>query len=129
MTVDRRTRGLLAASAVGACAASAFAASGVLNPTYVRPGAEVTPLVRFWAASSAVRTWALSVPVLLQLARGRQPAPELLVTAGLVQLGDAGLGVWQRNPPMSTLPAAMGVLHLLAGRVLARELAGPRGRR
>lgn len=58
-------------------------------------------------------------PLLVGIARGARPAPHLLVTAGIVQCMDAGLGVWQRNPPMAVLPAAMGLVHLATARVLS----------
>lgn len=54
-------------------------------------------------------------------ARDVPPAPELSAAAGLVQLGDAGLGVWQRNLPMAVLPAVLGVFHLASARLLGRN--------
>jgi len=67
-----------------------------------------------------VRTCAVTAPLLGSvLLRGRA-APELLAVAGLVQLGDSALGVWQRKPDMTLAPAVMGVLHLASARWLSR---------
>ncbi len=116
----RQARGaLLTASAVGASASAVFAVVGLIRPGYVQPGSTVSPLTRFWAASSAVRTCGRTAPLLVGLARGGRPAPELLRAAGIVQLLDAGLGLWQRNPPMAVLPAAMGLIHLATAHVLS----------
>lgn len=111
---------VLAANAVGAAAASGFAATGLARPSYVHPGSSSSSLTEFWAASSAVRTWAVTAPLLAGIIRGGRPAPQLLVVAGLVQLGDAALGVWQRNASMAVLPAAMCLVHLESARLLSR---------
>ncbi len=96
-----------------------FAVVGLVRPGYVQPGSSVSPLAKFWAATSAGRTWAIAGPLLVGIVREGRPAPELLVAAGIVQLMDAGLGVWQRNLPMAVLPAAMGLVHLATARVLS----------
>lgn len=112
-----------AANAVGASASAVFAVVGLVrpgyvHPGYVHPGSSVSPLAKFWAASSAGRTLAITGPLLFGIAHGGRPAPPLLVTAGIVQLMDAGLGVWQRNAPMAVLPATMGLVHLATARAL-----------
>ena len=85
-------------------------------------------LVRYWSASSAVRTWALTGYLGWAATRGKQPSAELLTVAGLIQLGDAALGVWQRNPRMATLPALMGVVHLAGAAALrGRRSSTPAG--
>jgi len=111
--------GLLAVNAVGLTAAAVFAAVGVRRPGYGQPGSVTSPLTEFWAASSAVRTWAVAAPLLVGVLRGGRPVPQLLVVAGLVQLGDAALGVRQHNPRMTALPAVMGLLHLASSRLLS----------
>lgn len=116
----RVRRGVLAVNAAGVATAAVFAAVGVARPDHARTGSTSGPLTVFWATSSAVRTWAIAVPLLAGIVRGGRPAPQLLTVAGLVQLGDAALGVWQRNPRMAVLPAAMGLLHLASARVLVR---------
>ena len=108
----------MAVNAVGASASAVFSVVGLARPGYVQPGSSPSPLTQFWAASSAVRTWAITAPLLVGIARGGRAAPQLLVVAGIVQLTDAGLGLWQRNPPMAVLPAVMGVVHLASARVL-----------
>ena len=109
---------MLAVNGVGVTAAAVFAAAGVRRPGHVQPGSVTSPLTGFWAGSSAVRTWAVSVPLLAGILHSGRPAPQLLVVAGLIQLGDAALGVRQHNPPMTVLPAVMGLIHLASARVL-----------
>jgi len=118
---SRRTRGaVLLANAVGAAAAAVFAAAGLARPSYVQSGSSSSSLTEFWAASSAVRTWAITVPLLAGVIRGGRPAPQLLAAAGLVHLGDAALGVWQRNASMAVFPTAMGLVHLGSARLVSR---------
>lgn len=117
---SRAHTALLIANGIGIAAAAVFSAAGARRPGYVT-AEPATPAATFWAVSSAVRTWALAGPLLLALVRSDSAARSgLLVTAGLVQLGDAGLGVWQRNPAMATAPALMGAVHLLSARALGR---------
>lgn len=110
---DARCRArALALDTVGAALSLGFAVRGVLHPGYVHPSRTSTPLASFWARSSAARTCAVSAPLLGSvLLRGRA-APELLAVAGLAQLGDSALGVWQRTPGMALAPAVMGLVHL-----------------
>jgi len=115
---DRLRSALLAVNAVGAATSVVFSVVGLGRPQYVQPMSSASPLTQFWAASSAVRTWAVTAPLLAAIVRGRQPVPQLIVVAGLVQLMDAGLGVWQRNLRMTVLPAVLGVVHLGTARVL-----------
>ncbi len=116
----RVRRVVLAVNGVGAATAAVFAAAGLTRPSYVQPGASSSSLTEFWAASSAVRTWAITVPLLAGLATTGRAAPQLLTVAGLVQLGDAALGIWQRKPDMTLAPAAMGLIHLTSARLLSR---------
>lgn len=110
---------LLVANGCGILAAAVFAAVGVRRPAYVAAGEGATPLAQFWAGSSAVRTWALAGPLVVALARPGSPGRSALLTsAGLVQLGDAALGVQRRYLAMATLPAVVGALHLLSARLL-----------
>ncbi len=114
-------RVVLVANGVGAAAAAVFAAAGLIRPGYVEADSSSTSsLSEFWAAASALRTWAITVPLLGELVLKRRPSPQLLVAAGLVQLGDSALGIRQRNPSMTLAPAAMGVVHLASARVLSR---------
>jgi hypothetical protein len=111
---------LLALNIAGAAAAAGFAARGVGAPGFVRPDEAVTPLARFWATSSAVRTWSTTVPLIAALASGHRAAPALLAVAGAVQLGDSALGVWQRKADMTAAPAVMGTVHLMSAHALSR---------
>lgn len=121
---DRGRSAVLLVNGVGIAAAAAFATTGLARPNYARPAASVSSLTRFWSAASAVRTWSLAAPLLIALVRERRSAPELLRVAGLVQLGDSALGIWQRNLRMAVVPAAMGLVHLKSARLLS---ASPEG--
>ncbi len=114
--------GLLALNAIGAAAAAGFAAAGLIRPDYVELAASNSALTRFWAASSAVRTWALTLPLLASMARHRTTSSELLFVAALVQLGDAAIGLQRGNRRMTVAPAVMGTVHILSARALARPL-------
>ncbi len=122
---DRACRAVLVVNGLGIAAAAAFATVGLARPNYGRPAASVSSLTRFWSAASAVRTWSLAAPLLIALVRGRRPAPELLRHAGMVQLGDSALGIWQRDPRMAVFPAAMGLVHLRSARALSASLEEP----
>ena len=102
-------RALLALNIAGAAAAAGFAARGVASPGSCAPDEAVTPLARFWASSSAVRTWSTTLPLVAALVTGHRAAPALLAVAGAVQLGDSALGVWQREvPDMTAAPGGHG---------------------
>lgn len=111
--------GLLAVNGIGMLVASSFSARGFVSPNFAEPEQPSTPLARFWSASSAVRTWSIAVPMLAGLARQR-PVGGMLVTAGLVQLGDSALGISRRDLQMTIAPAIMGAIHLVSARLLTR---------
>lgn len=111
---------VLVANGVGAAAAAVFAAAGMARPDYVEADPSSTSLSEFWATSSALRTWAITVPLLRELVLKRRPTPQLLIAAGLVQLGDSALGIRQHNPSMTLAPEAMGIVHLASARILSR---------
>lgn len=115
------SQALLLANAAGAAAATVFAVAGIARSG--RPGNDDHPGAPegFWAASSAIRTWAVAGPLLAAVAAQRRPAPQLLLAAGLVQLGDSALGLRQRNLPMTVAPATMGVIHLRTAYALTRH--------
>lgn len=113
-------RSLFLLNAVGATISAAFAARGVIRPEYVQPTQAGSPLASFWAASSAVRSWAITVPLVGSLAVTGRAAPQLFAAAGLAQLGDSALGIWQRKIDMAVVPAAMGLVHLASARLLSR---------
>ena len=112
---------LIALNAAGAAAAAVFAAFGAARPGYIESEKGPGSPAGFWAASSAVRTWAITIPLLAALIRQRRPSPELLAVAGLVQLGDSALGIRQHNPRMTLAPALMAIVHLATARRLAHS--------
>lgn len=125
MTTTAGTRirtALLVLNGAGALVAAGFAAAGLARPSIADPGSDGRPsrLTGFWAASSAVRTVAITGPLLAELVTRRGPSPQLLTAAGIVQLGDAALGVRQGNAFMTIAPAVMGGIHLATARLLSR---------
>ena len=112
MMAQRATRVVAAVNVAGAAAATVFAALGAARPGYVGGDADRSELSRFWAASSGVRTIAIAGPLLMSFSDPGGASSELLAVAGLVQVGDSALGVWQRNPRMAVAPALMGAIHL-----------------
>ncbi len=121
LSSDGERFGLLVANGVGAGAAAGFAGLGLVRPSYVEAGAASGSLSGFWAVSSALRTWAITIPLLSELVFKQRITPELLTVAGLVQLGDSALGIRQRNASMTLAPAAMGLVHLASARVLRAD--------
>ncbi len=119
--VTRADWGLLALNAIGATAAAGFAAAGLIRPDYVQNPTPTSALTRFWAASSAVRTWALTLPLLATMARHDTPSHDLLLVAGLVQLGDSALGFQQGNRRMTLAPAVMATVHILTARSFRQQ--------
>ena len=118
-----RTRtALLLVNGAGALVATGFAVAGLARPSVAGPGSDGPPsrLTGFWAASSAVRTVAITGPLLAGLVARRAASPHLLTAAGIVQLGDAALGLRQRNAFMAIAPAVMGGIHLATARALSR---------
>lgn len=117
---------LIALNAAGAAAAAAFAALGAARPDYIDRDKGPNAPAGFWAASSAVRTWAITIPLLAALLRHERLSPELLAIAGLVQLGDSALGIRQHNPRMTLAPALMGIVHLATAHRLAHSMPSDR---
>jgi hypothetical protein len=119
----RSRAALLVLNGAGALIATGFAAAGLARPSIAEPqsGAEANTLTSFWAASSAVRTFAITGPLLTSLLTHRGPSPQILTAAGIVQLGDAALGLRQRNTFMTLAPAVMGAIHLITARALSAE--------
>lgn len=107
----------------GALIATGFAAAGLARPAIAEPhsGGGTNALTRFWAASSAIRTVAITGPLLTSLLTQRASSPQIVSAAGIVQLGDALLGLRQRNVFMALAPAAMGAIHLITARALRME--------
>ncbi|MGI8760946.1 MAG: hypothetical protein ACR2LF_06590, partial [Jatrophihabitantaceae bacterium] len=105
---------LLLLNGVGALIAAGFAAAGLARPSIAEPRSDAEPntLIEFWSASSAIRTWAITGPLLAALLTRGGPSPQLVTAAGIVQVGDAVLGLRQRNTGMTIAPAVMGVIHL-----------------
>ncbi|MGI3783429.1 MAG: hypothetical protein ACRYG2_21915 [Janthinobacterium lividum] len=114
---------LLVLNGAGALIATGFAGAGLARPSIADPrsASETNVVTRFWAASSAIRTWAVAVPLLASLPTQRGPSPHIITAAGIVQLGDAALGLRQRNILMTLAPAVMGAIHLVTARALLTE--------
>lgn len=119
----RMLAALLVLNGVGALIATGFAGAGFARPSIADPRSpsKTDEVTRFWAASSAIRTWAITGPLLASLLAHRSPSPHVVTAAGIVQLGDAALGLRQRNTFMTLAPAVMGAIHLFTARALLAE--------
>ena len=119
----RRRATLLLLNGAGALIAAGFAGAGLARPSIAEPKSDAGPntVSQFWAASSAIRTWAITGPLLGSLLTQRGPSPQIVIAAGIVQLGDAALGMRQRNTFMTIAPGVMGVIHLITARVLSGD--------
>jgi hypothetical protein len=113
----------------GALVATVFAGAGLARPSIAEPtsSTETDALATFWAASSAIRTWAVTGPLLASLLTPEGPSAQVVRAAGFVQLGDAVLGLRQGNRLMTLAPAAMGAIHLITSRVLSAQLPVVKG--
>ncbi|MGW4380151.1 hypothetical protein [Kitasatospora sp. NPDC004531] len=113
---------LLVANAVAALLGAGAAVAGVIRPGLVLAAGEpITAGTRLYVRAYAVRAVPLGVVAALVLAAGpRAAAWPLLVVAGLAQVGDAAIGVRQRNVGMAVGAGAAAVLHLATAWWLAR---------
>ena len=107
-------------NAAGALVAAGYAVQGVVRTAPSGPRTPGMEVPHFWAAASAIRTCAITIPLLRGLANRRGPSPNLLRAAALVQFGDAYLGVRTRNVGMTVAPVAMGLVHLTTARLIER---------
>ncbi len=99
--------------------ATLFSAAALRRPGLVRSGRRDRPLPTVLAAASAGRTWSITVPLLVAILRRRPPSRQLLISAGLIQLGDTAVNVWQRSP-QAAAPAVMSALHLVSAWTIGR---------
>lgn len=99
--------------------ATVFSAAALGRPALVQSGGRNRPLPRVLAAAAAGRTWAVTAPLIVGILRRRPPSRQLLIAAGLFQLGDATINVWQRSP-RAAAPGVMSALHLVSAWAVGR---------
>jgi hypothetical protein len=133
MTSVSRTAAMRAASVVtgvNVLVASGFSLAGLVSPQSVLPGADApTHASQIFALYAAARTIPLALFVFAAIYR--QSAKALLVLgalAGVVQLLDAGVGVFQGDVGKTIGPLAIAALQFVAVFFLARtvDAEGPR---
>lgn len=120
---------LRALNGAGLVASIVFGVRGLQRPSAALPGTETSSLAEFWSEFAAARTLPLAAITLFELSRPTTDVVRpLLVIAGLVQAGDAVIGVRRGNRPMTIAPAAMAAVHLFtAHRREARRETSPVG--
>lgn len=107
---------LVAANAAAALVAGASSVLGAARPgLMLASGETVTSGVDFYARVYAVRAIPLSIAVVavLLVADAAAVVP-LLAVAGVIQAGDAVLGVLRRVPGMAAGASVLAVVHLLS---------------
>ncbi|WP_051021289.1 hypothetical protein [Nocardia araoensis] len=104
---------LAALNAAVALVTVGFAVTGVVAPTALARTAVVAS-TRYYAAMYAARAvpvgGAVVVGVFLSIPNGAWIA--LLAVAGACQVGDAVIGLWQRNPGQVAGSVLVGAIHL-----------------
>jgi hypothetical protein len=125
-TVSRAAamRGASIVTGVNVLVASGFSLAGLVSPQSILPGADApSDASLIFALYAAARTIPLALFVLLAIYR--QSAKALVVLgalAGVVQLLDAGVGVFQGDLGKTFGPLAIAALQLVAVFFLARTI-------
>lgn len=89
------------------------AIAALLNPAAVAPGGVIGEGTDFFADLYAVRGITVSAAVIVfLLVRRAEWAVPVLVVAGLLQVGDIGIGIAHGNPGLAVGAAASAVIHL-----------------
>ncbi|QKG21951.1 hypothetical protein [Actinomadura verrucosospora] len=107
---------LVAANAGAAVVAGAASVLGAARPgLMLASGETVTSGVGFYARVYAIRAIPLSIAVIaVLLVADTAAVVPLLVVAGVIQAGDAALGVLRRVPGMAAGGGVLAVVHLLS---------------
>ena len=113
---------VLAANAAAALVSAGSSVAGVLRPGLALPkGEPVTVGTALYVRAYAARAVPLGLTTALVLLADDPVATwPMLVVAGLAQVGDAAIGVRQRNMGMTMGAGAFAVLHLASAWWLAR---------
>jgi len=117
-------RGWEIANAGGALLSMASCVAGLIHPELALPaGSPVTEGVQLYAQAYAVRALPLGAALIHQLliSRTRRGLVPLLLVSGVVQLGDAAIGLATHNPGMTVGATALAALHLASAARFGRR--------
>ncbi|MGW6919245.1 hypothetical protein ACWGB8_36335 [Kitasatospora sp. NPDC054939] len=117
------SRSLVVANALGALLSVGSCLAGLVDPGLALPrGSAITSGVHVYAGAYAARALPLGVALIHQLlaSRTKRGLLPLLVVAGVVQIGDAVIGLTVQNPGMTLGAGALAVLHLASAARIAR---------
>jgi hypothetical protein len=117
-------RGASVVTGVNVLVASGFSLAGLVSPQSVLPGADApTHASQIFALYAAARTIPLALFVLVAIYRRSARALLILGTlAGVVQLLDAGIGVFQGDVGKTIGPLAIAALQFISVFFLARAI-------
>jgi len=122
-----RTTAMLVASlitAINVLTAVGFSVAGLINPISILPASDVPTDASFiFALYAAARTIPLAATTLVAIYKRSELALQVLGTlAGIVQMLDAGVGLYQRDLGKSIGPLVIAVLQFLALHLLNRSV-------
>lgn len=105
---------LVAVNCVAALVSGGASVLGAARPgLMLASGETVTPGADFYARVYAVRALPLSLAVIAALLTAPDDAAvALLIVAGIVQAGDAALGIMRRVPGMAIGAGVLTIIHL-----------------
>jgi hypothetical protein len=110
-------------TAINVLTAVGFSVAGLINPTSLLPASDVTTDASFiFALYAAARTIPLAATTLVAIYKRSELALQVLGTlAGIVQMLDAGVGLYQHDLGKSIGPLVIAVLQFLALYLLNRS--------
>jgi hypothetical protein len=111
-------------TAINVLTAVGFSVAGLINPTSILPASDVPTDASFiFALYAAARTIPLAATTLVAIYKRSELALQVLGTlAGLVQLLDVGVGLYQHDLGKSIGPLVIAVLQFLALYLLNRSV-------
>ena len=111
-------------TAINVLTAVGFSVAGLINPTSLLPVSDVPTDASFiFALYAAARTIPLAATTLVAIYKRSELALQVLGTlAGIVQMLDAGVGLYQHDLGKSIGPLVIAVLQFLALYLLNRSV-------
>ena len=111
-------------TAINVLTAVGFSVAGLINPTSILPAGDIPTDASFiFALYAAARTIPLAATTLVAIYKRSKLALQVLGTlAGIVQLLDVGVGLYQHDLGKSIGPLVFAVLQFLALYLLNRSL-------
>jgi|SRR5580704_4868923 hypothetical protein len=123
MTTPKALRLASLVTAVNVLIASAFSLAAIVRPQYLIPDSVPTNALLIMAMYAAARTIPLALFALWAIFKRATPALLILgMLAGVMQLLDAGIGLYGHDVGKTAGPLFLAVLQFLAMHLLHRSL-------